>query len=165
VAATTFNAIQSFAFINVVVDKDTVPTDFAPIAVAGLPQTVQAGQLVTLDATGSTDDNGVAIGAGLRPYWTQREGPPVTLSNPYSATPTFTPIAAGQYTFELSVADATSQSAPSFVVITVQPAPATPVATGGSKGCGFLGLEGMLLLPLIWLLSLLRHGRRIRRQA
>jgi len=164
---TNTNPIRAYADISVVVDDDLIaPTNFVPTANAGSPQTVTAGSLVTLDAGGSSNVNGVGIGAGLRTYWVQREGPPVTLSSSSSANPTFTPIAPGQYTFELSVADATAQSTPSFVVVTVTAAPSTGVAAGGhGGGCGFLGLEGMLLLPLIWLVSLLRHGRRIRRQA
>jgi len=64
------------------------------------------------------------------------------------------------------VADTTTQSAPAFVVVTVDPAPsAAPLGGGGGGGCGFLGLEGVLLLPLIWLASWLRNRARSRRHA
>ncbi|HVE39868.1 MAG TPA: hypothetical protein VNM14_08280 [Planctomycetota bacterium] len=162
-AATSFAGIRAFANIGVTVDNP--PTDSVPSSLASGPmQPVTAGTLVTLDATGS-QNLPAATFAGLTTSWVQVEGPPVALSDPYSAVPTFTPIAAGQYTFKLSVADATAQSSPSFVVVTVVAAPSTTAASGGSGGCGFLGLEGMLLLPFLWLVSLLGHGRRPRRQA
>src|SRR5213078_4854420 len=127
--------IMAFATIGVIVDDDTVlPVNNAPTANAGSPITATAGNLVTLDGTGSTDDNGVAIGAGLKTFWIQREGPPVALSDPYAASPTFTPVGPGQYTFELTTADNKSLSAPSFVVVSVQPAASTPVAGGGRGG-------------------------------
>jgi hypothetical protein len=149
-AATSFSGIRAFSSIGVVVDNPPVPL----AAATGPLSSVVAGQIVTLDASTST-------GVGLRYFWSQLEGPPVVLSTPTSVSPTFTPIAAGQYTFELTVADATAQSAPSFVVVTVTPAAAAALSGsgGGGGGCGFLGLEGMLLLPLLWLASLLRARR------
>jgi hypothetical protein len=143
--------IRVYATIGVTVDGAAPPPPqyLVPTADAGTPQTAVAGQTVTLSALGST--------GATRYYWTQVEGPPVALSNANAVSPSLTPVGPGQYTFALTVADATSSSAPSFVVVTVDPAPAATTSSGGGNGgCGFLGLEGFLLLPLIWLLSALR---------
>jgi Ca-dependent carbohydrate-binding module xylan-binding/K319L-like, PKD domain len=56
-----------------------------PISDAGPDQTVNEGRLVTLNGSNSTDpDDGIASY-----LWTQISGPTVTLSNPFSAQPTF----------------------------------------------------------------------------
>ncbi|MBH5321836.1 PKD domain-containing protein [Aurantiacibacter sediminis] len=57
-----------------------------PVPDAGPDQNVQGGALVQLDATGTTDrENDL-----LTYTWFQLSGPTVTLTNPNSATPTFT---------------------------------------------------------------------------
>jgi uncharacterized repeat protein (TIGR01451 family) len=58
--------------------------------------------LVSLDGSGSSDADGDA----LLYHWVQRGGPPVTLSDPNAAGPTFTaPATVGLLTFELTVTD------------------------------------------------------------
>jgi len=145
-AGTDNISIRAYATIGVVVDDDiSVPPHPVPVAVAGPAQNALAGQAVTLNAGGSTG-TGVLV-----PIWSQIAGPPVVLSNPEGTTPTFTPVAAGTYTFQLKVADATTQSPPATVTITVNPAPAPPAQSSGkSGGCGFTGSELLLLLPLLW---------------
>ena len=64
---------------------------------AGADQEVDAGQVVTLDGTGST---GVS---GLSYNWTQTGGPSISLSSATASKPTFTPTEEGDYTFELTV--------------------------------------------------------------
>jgi PKD repeat protein len=161
---TPLPGIRAYATIGVIVN-DIVTPDTVPSALAAGPlQSVEAGTLVTLNAAGSQNLPATTF-TGLRAYWKQVEGPPVVLSSPYATAPTFTPLAAGQYTFELTVADATAQSSPSFVVVTVTPAPSAPVASGGGGGgCGILGLEWMLILPLLWLASWLRSRTLARRR-
>jgi hypothetical protein len=155
VAATTFSGIRAYGSIDVVVDN-AAAKDSVPVADAGLPQMATAGQAVTLDASLSTDTTGT-FGAGLHPFWTQTGGPPVLLSNPYGRTTIFTPIAAGTYTFKLTVATTSAQSRPSVTTVTVQPAAAPPVPGGGGS-CG-LGAELGLLLPLLWAGSWLLRRR------
>jgi Calx-beta domain/K319L-like, PKD domain len=121
---------------------------FAPVANAGPDQTVVPGALVTLDGTASTD--GDLPNDTLTYSWTQLSGTPVTLSDPSSATPTFTsPDGAGILEFQLEVCDQASQCSTDTVVTAQCLGPLTisiddqAVAEGGAAnftvsldGCG-----------------------------
>jgi hypothetical protein len=137
--------LQATDTIEVIVDGANI----APTAMAGTSQTgLQAGQTVMLDGSLSTDDT-QTFATGLRPYWKQVSGPPVALTNPTTANPTFVPPAGGVYIFELSVNDGALTSSKSVVEIDVDSAAAAPVARGsGGGGCGLLGLEPLLLIAL-----------------
>lgn len=90
----------------------------APIANAGPDQTVNEGALANLNGTASSDPNGNTITF----LWAQTAGPAVTLSNPTSATPTFTAPQVGAntvLTFQLVVNDGLLNSTPDSVNITV----------------------------------------------
>ena len=112
-----------------------------PVAVAGDPQTVAGGSQVMLDGTGSLDiDND-----DLTYFWFQIEGDPVALDDPALAKPTFkAPVPKGQLKFRLTVNDGLAESAPAFVIITVQNN--APVADGGQDqsvpGESFVTLSG-----------------------
>lgn len=90
----------------------------APIANAGPDQSVNEGTMVNLNGSGSSDPN-------LDPItflWSQTAGPAVTLSNPASATPTFTAPQVSVntvLTFQLVVNDGLLNSSPDTVNITV----------------------------------------------
>ena len=88
-----------------------------PIAYAVPNQYISTLGLVTLDGSASYfyDPNGVKL---FR--WTQVGGPTVTLSDPNSAQPTFTPEQEGEYQFELIVNDGIYDSEPDNVSIVVQ---------------------------------------------
>jgi hypothetical protein len=88
-----------------------------PIAYAGANQYISTPGLVTLDGSGSFfyDPNGIKLY-----HWTQVGGLEVTLSDPNSAQPTFTPEQIGEYLFELIVNDGIYDSEPDEVSITVQ---------------------------------------------
>jgi K319L-like, PKD domain len=78
------------------------PPNVAPTANAGADQTVTAGDLVTLDGTGSSDPNGDALTFS----WTQLSGTTVTLSGANTATPSFTaPNVTETLVFQLEVCD------------------------------------------------------------
>jgi uncharacterized protein (DUF1800 family) len=95
-----------------------------PVALAGLDRSVTEGQLTGLDGSGSYDVNGDPLGY----YWLQTAGPPVALSNPASATPTFTApqvTAAVRLDFVLVVVDASLFSL-DVISITVNDTPNNP---------------------------------------
>ncbi|MBE0568279.1 MAG: hypothetical protein IH577_01200, partial [Deltaproteobacteria bacterium] len=91
-----------------------------PVANAGPDNTVEMGQTVTLDGSGST----TPIGAITSYLWTQVAGTTVTLDNNASPTPTFTPLTVLDNTsevlrFQLTVTDDRSLTASDNVDIIV----------------------------------------------
>ncbi len=122
----------------------------APAAEAGPVQTVNAGSVVTLDGTGSTDPDGDV----LTYQFIQTAGPAITLHNPPPAQPTFTApavTAPTTLTFSLTVSDGTT-SAQDTVTITVQPVVAGPVllnpitTTGRVLSTGSVAIGGKVYL-------------------
>ena len=92
-----------------------VSTNKPPVANAGTDQSVFVGKLASLDGTASRDpDQGPA---NLTYTWTQISGPAVTLSNPVTARPSFTPPKVGDYGFSLVVADGLNTSPVSTVTV------------------------------------------------
>jgi len=93
---------------NLLIDKIIVTesgNNEPPIANAGPDQTTDAGQLVTLNGSNSTDpDDDIASY-----YWDQTGGSPVTLSDPNGQQATFTApdveTTGASLTFELTVVD------------------------------------------------------------
>ncbi len=93
---------------NLLIDKIIVTesgNNEPPIANAGPDQTTDAGQLVTLNGSNSTDpDDGIASY-----HWVQTGGSPVTLSDPNGQQATFTApdveTTGASLTFELTVVD------------------------------------------------------------
>ena len=86
----------------------TFTTNIPPIADAGIDQTTQPGEIVTLDGTFSSDPDST-----LSYAWTQVGGQNVTLTGPGSANPTFTAQSNGGVsllTFQLLVHDGTDPS-------------------------------------------------------
>jgi hypothetical protein len=80
------------------------------VANAGSPRSVSEGSLVTLDGTGSKARSFFLLGSGgnsISSYsWSQISGTPVTVTDGYTATPTFTaPTVAGRLEFSLTVKD------------------------------------------------------------
>jgi len=91
-----------------------------PISNAGPDQTANAGAGVALNGSASYDpDHGPSA---ITYTWSQADGPSVTLANPTTATPSFTPLAAGTYVFKLTVNDGLTESVPDTVTITVNDA-------------------------------------------
>jgi LmbE family N-acetylglucosaminyl deacetylase len=86
-----------------------------PIADPGAAQTVIAGTAVTLDGSASSDLDG----DDLTYAWRQTAGPSVTLSDPGTATPSFTAPAAANLAFQLVVGDGRLSSSPASVTVTV----------------------------------------------
>jgi hypothetical protein len=90
----------------------------APVAIAGADQEVWIGLLVTLDGSGSSDEDGDA----LTYSWSFTSNPGnVALSDSTSANPTFTPDVDGVYVLNLVVSDGELSSPADTVTITVTP--------------------------------------------
>jgi hypothetical protein len=107
------NANSSTAQVTVTVTD----VNNAPVANAGIAQTLDEGTSVTLDGSGSADADGDA----LIYQWTAPEG--ITLSSTTSETITFTAPAVNEntaYTFTLTVTDGKGGTATSSVVITIK---------------------------------------------
>ena len=114
------------------VDITVLNVNNLPIADAGPDQAVNEGTLVTLDGSGSRDPDGEPL---TTYQWTQVAGPDVSLTSADSAHPTFTaptvPRGGATLTFELTVSDGSSTSAPDSVNITVTDVNHAPVADAG----------------------------------
>jgi hypothetical protein len=97
------------------------PASKPPVANAGLDQTVDSGDVVTLDGYNSTDSDDRIVSY----LWQQIEGPPVTLQNAAAMTTTFVAPhgdASGKsMTFKLTVKDAGGHQASDTSIINVNP--------------------------------------------
>lgn len=96
-----------------------------PAADAGPDQTVDEGVSVTLDGSNSTDpDDGIASYV-----WEQTGGPSVTLSDPWSAQPTFTSPDVGpdgaSLTFQLTVTDSGGLQSTDTCIVNINPVEVT----------------------------------------
>jgi len=87
-----------------------------PVANAGDDRTVTTGDSVTLNGSASYDPDGDA----LYYFWSQVDGPDVSLADVSSANPSFVADEAGDYEFRLTVSDGLAGSAPDQVRIRAQ---------------------------------------------
>ncbi|MDE0714741.1 MAG: PKD domain-containing protein, partial [Gammaproteobacteria bacterium] len=90
-----------------------------PVAAAGPDRTVDPGEAVTLDGSGSTDPDGDSLAYA----WTQVSGASMTLSGADTATASFTaPESPGDLVFRLTATDPGGLSAFDEVVVRVRDA-------------------------------------------
>jgi len=102
-----------------------LPVNRAPVADAGVDQSVSAGSVVTLSGSGNSDPDGDV----LTYAWTQTGGPAVVLSSAVVVSPTFTaPVAGSVVTFSLVVRDRSLSSVADTVAVSVQAAGSANVA-------------------------------------
>ena len=113
------------------------PANRPPVANAGPDQNGQVGASVSLDGTGSRDDDGDP----LTYAWTlaRPPGSAAALSNPGAVAPSFTADVAGTYTATLVVNDATETSAPDTAVVVISAVNSRPVARAGSDSTAAIG--------------------------
>ena len=111
---------------NVSTQTQSVIVDSPPLASAGADQSVHEGDVVTLDASASSDPD---PGDTLTYAWarTGGTGPAVTLSDPTAVKPTFTAPDNGTYAFQVTVTDSSGASASASVTVTA--ANVAPTAT------------------------------------
>lgn len=105
-----------------ITSKDTVkvtvilPPNVAPIAYAGADQHVAIDSIVTLDASGSYDPDGVIISYA----WAKVDGPAsLTMQNAASNKPVVRDLEPGTYSFELTVTDNRGGKAKDTVLVIV----------------------------------------------
>ncbi|MGR8951024.1 MAG: PKD domain-containing protein, partial [Gammaproteobacteria bacterium] len=121
-----FSLIVNDSLASSPADTVTISVNARPMANAGFDQAVNAGSLVTLNGTASSDpDNGPSP---LTYEWTQISGPTVSLTGATTAQPSFTPTIAGTYIFSLIVNDDLATSTADVVTISVN---AIPIADAG----------------------------------
>jgi hypothetical protein len=107
-------------------DSVSVSVNGTPMADAGDDETVNAGDVVALDGTGSTDPEDDALAYA----WTQTSGTEVELVGATTATPSFTaPAGPAVLVFTLTASDGRGGSANDTVTITVN---GPPTAAAGA---------------------------------
>lgn len=125
-----FELIVSDGFLFSLPDTVTftaVAQTLPPVANAGPAQAIPRATLVQLSGAASTDPQG----RPLTYAWTlvaQPEGSNVTLTNPTTVNPSFTPLVAGLYRAQLIVNNGALASPPATVEISALPPPPTQVA-------------------------------------
>jgi hypothetical protein len=92
--------------------SNQVPIADAGRLIKGLP-----GKEICLNGSASYDPD---WGDSITYSWSQVGGPLVTMYNPDTATPCFTPSNPGKYVFELRVSDDQAQSVPDQVIVQVK---------------------------------------------
>jgi len=101
--------------------------DVPPLADAGPDQTVNLGDVVTLDGSSSSDPEPLDPNNSIAYSWVQLSGTLVTLNGANTANPTFAALNLGEtLTFQLTVTDDEGNSATDTVNVTVG---TTPVST------------------------------------
>ncbi|MBN1492339.1 MAG: hypothetical protein JXA69_20670 [Phycisphaerae bacterium] len=126
--------------LTITVLQECTPDDMPPVADAGADKTVDEGDSVTLDGSGSSDPNHLTLSYS----WSQTSGQPtVTLSGTQTASPTFTAPDVDSdtmLTFQLTVSSGTETDTDTVSVIVqniVDLCPDDPNKTEpGDCGCG-----------------------------
>jgi len=115
----------------------------APVANAGPDQSVQAGIMVTLNGSGSTDVDHNPLTYDWS-FVSIPSGSAATLSNPTAAKPTFVADKAGQYAVQLIVNDGTVNSTPDTVTVAAAMGNTAPVADAGADQTVAIGASVIL---------------------
>jgi uncharacterized repeat protein (TIGR01451 family) len=108
----------------------------APVADAGDDQTVQIGDIVTLDASGSTDSDGDLLSFNWA-FESVPAGSSAALDDANSVSPVFVADVGGDYVVRLIVNDGRADSAPDTVVIST--VNLVPIANAGEDQAVHIG--------------------------
>jgi hypothetical protein len=115
-----------------IVIVNVISNNFAPIADAGDDQTVNEGDTVALDGSGSTDSDGMIISY----HWEQIVGTPVSLSDPKAVDPNFispTINSNGEaLAFRLTITDDDGLKATDITIVNIVINNMPPIADAGS---------------------------------
>jgi CSLREA domain-containing protein len=129
-------------------DTVTVTVNAPPVANAGVDQTVNTGDMVNLNGSGSSDADG-----SIQSYiWTQESGDAVTLNAANSANPDFVaPATGGTLSFQLTVTDNNGAVSNDIVTVTVNQAPGqapgnTQPNNNGNGGGGSFNIIFLMML-------------------
>ena len=114
------------------------PSNTPPVADAGADQTVEVGDTVMLDGSGSSDADGDTLQFSWA-FLTLPGGSAAALSGANTVAPSFLADQPGDYVIELVVSDGNVSSAPDDVVIVTVPGNTAPVADAGPDDTAFVG--------------------------
>ncbi len=172
--APTVGAVATYSFQVAVsdgnggTDSDSVtiivtPSNYRPIANAGIDNAAAFGVSVQLDGSASSDPDNDPITY----TWAQTGGSTVTLSGASTATPSFTsPSVDDTLVFELTVSDG-SLSATDTVIIYINAAGQMPIQFGSGAGTGGSGCVsnsesnmGWLVIALLMAIGVGAFSRR-----
>jgi len=120
----SFTGITNLPF-SAIVAEDSVAENRAPTANAGADSLILLGDTATLDGSTSSDPDGDSLSFA----WTQTAGPITPISNAGQALASVAPVAAGTYSFLLTVTDARAVTSTDTVTVVVNRA---PVSNAGS---------------------------------
>ncbi len=112
-------------------DSVTISANTPPVADAGSDQAVNVGDLVNLDGSASSDPDGDPLTFSWS-FTSIPTGSTATLSNPNSATPSFTADVTGSYQIDLTVTDDKGASNTDSVTINAGLANSPPTASAGN---------------------------------
>jgi hypothetical protein len=137
-------------------DATPEPLNAPPVLVIDFPTSVEAGQVVSLDASGSSDPDGDE----LTFTWQQEWGPEVNLLDDDGSQPHFLTYEPAEHGFSLLVSDGVNPAVEELFAVRVvertsEPADEDPIE-GDGCACDATGGSAFLLLPLL-------AGRRRRR--
>lgn len=119
----------------------TVAANGQPLADAGAEASVDVGDLVTLDGSGSSDPDGDQLSYAWS-LISVPDGSIASLSDETAAMPTFTADVSGSYVAQLIVSDGTQVSSPDTVLISTNNV--APVADAGANQLVDLGQPATL---------------------
>ena len=142
IASLTSIDVDTMEEVQAIVDD--VNSNVPPIANAGPDQNVPTLGIVTLDGSGSSDEDTEDVLTYLWSWTAKPIGSSAQLSSVTDENATFVPDGDGIYELQLIVNDGTADSVPDTVTVTAATANIAPVADAGTDTYLETGLDAML---------------------